>query len=305
VFDFGRAYYEMAFRVAYLESDGTAFQNLFSSLMEKRYPGDFVRVRPWGNVGDRKNDGYLGSQRRMCQCYAPRGMHLPKLLAKIEEDFREAVPYWKKHFDVWTFVHNDIDGLPPDALSLLLNLSAEHHPVTAVPWGYQELLWEFKQLSADDMASLVGPGPTMADLISIRVQDVQNLLQHMVLQPEPPSNDVRPVPADKLQHNQLSDGTAALLKAGMTRADIVKRYLRGLADPTRYDKVAAAFRRRYDELKVAGRPPDDIFVGLQRFVVGDQVASPREQAATLAILAFFFEACEIFERPPEAAGGRS
>ena len=44
---------------------------------------------------------------------------------------------------------------------------------------------------------------------------------------------------------------------------------------------------------------DDIFSGLQKFIAGDAVASPSHQAATLAILAFFFEACEIFERPPE------
>ena len=195
--------------------------------------------------------------------------------------------------------------MAPDALALLLDLSSKNQPLTATHWGYEELLQEFKKLSGDDMASLVGQGPTMADMISIRVQEVQNLLQHMAVQPELPPTDVRPVPAEKLQHNQLSDGTAALLKAGMTRAELVRRYLRGLADPTRYDKVAAAFRRRYDELKRAGHPPDDIFVGLQRFVAGDQVPSPRDQAATFAILAFFFEACEIFERPPESAAGIS
>ena len=66
--------------------------------------------------------------------------------------------------------------------------------------------------------------------------------------------------------------------------------------------MAAAFRLRYQELKTEGWVPDDIFAELQRFVAGDGVASPSHQAATLAILAFFFEACEIFERPPDLMG---
>ena len=301
VVDFGRAFFELRFRCRYLESNGESFQDLFSSLMEKRYPSDFARVRPWGNVGDRKNDGYLRSRRMMFQSYAPLGMKLAVLKSKISKDFSEALPYWKQHIDVWIFVHNDKNGLPADVLKLLLDLSAQHN-VMAGHWGYEQLLDEFKQLSGADMAALVGPGPTLADLVSVRVQEVQSLLQHMVLQPEPLISDVRPVPPHKLQHNQLSDGSAVLLKAGMTRAEIVKKYLRGLADQTRYDKVAAAFRTRYAELKNDGHPPDDIFAGLQRFVAGDEVASPTQQAATLAILAFFFEACEIFERPPDAAG---
>ena len=88
----------------------------------------------------------------------------------------------------------------------------------------------------------------------------------------------------------------------MTRSEIVKKYLRGIADQTRYDRMAAAFRLRYQELKGEGRAPDDIFSGLQKFIAGEAVASPSHQAATLAILAFFFEACEIFERPPDVTG---
>lgn len=36
---------------------------------------------------------------------------------------------------------------------------------------------------------------------------------------------------------------------------------------------------------------------LQRFAGGDQVSMPTRQAAILACLAFFFEECDIFERP--------
>jgi hypothetical protein len=301
--DLKSAYYEVSFRLKYMQT-GDAFQDFFSSLMEMCYPGgDFVRVRPWGSAGDRKNDGYLRSKRKLFQCFGPSDMRpLTKCTGKVKEDFKEALPHWKKHFDEWIFVHNDPKGLPADVLKLLLQLSAKNKPLTVVSWGQPELLAEFKRLSPSDVASLLGPAPGLKDVVAVRVEDVKRLLEHISLQPEPIDADVRAVPAAKLQHNQLSDASALLLKAGMTRAEIVKKYLRGLADPTRSDRVAAAFRLRYSELKKEGFPPDDILANLQKFVSGDGVASTAHQAATLAILAFFFEACEIFERPPNEKG---
>jgi hypothetical protein len=297
--DLRSAYYEVSFRLKYVESTGESFQNLFSTIMELRYPGDFARVRPWGKAGDHKNDGYLRSQRKLFQCFAPSEMKpLAKWLTKIDEDFAGALPHWQKHFDQWIFTHNDINGLPPQVLKRLLDLSTKHKPVIATHWGYSELLAEFKALSPENVATLLGPAPGTEDMVEVRVQDVMWLLDHVALQPEPMTADVRTVPAAKLQYNQLSEAAATLLKAGMTRSEIVRKYLRGLADQTRYDRVAAAFRQRYQELRNEGRAPDDILAMLQRFIAGNAVPSPAHQAATLAILAFFFEACEIFERPP-------
>jgi hypothetical protein len=294
-----KGYHELAFRLRYHET-GESFQTFFSTLMQLRHPrGDFAPVRPWGKFGDRKNDGYLRSKRQLFQCFGPDEMKpLSKCTTKIKEDFKGALPYWREHFDAWIFVHNDPKGLAPDVLKLLLDLTKKHKDITATHWGLEDLLAEFRQLSEADMVTLVGPAPGRKDVVGVRVEDVRRLLEHISLQPEPVNVDVRPVPASKLQHNQLSDAAATLLKAGMTRAEVVKKYLRGLVDQTRYDRIAAAFKLRYQELKAEGYAPDDILAHLQRFVSGGGVTSLTHQAATLAILAFFFEACEIFERPP-------
>jgi hypothetical protein len=229
-------------------------------------------------------------------------MAIAKCIKKINEDFSGALPYWEAYFDEWIFTHNNKEGLPADVLQLLLKLSKKHSPVTATHWGYNEILSEFKGLSHSDMISLLGPAPGTKEMVDLRLEDVKRLLEHIALQPEPILVDVKPVPHTKLQHNQLSEATAALIKAGMTRVVIVKKYLGGLLDQTRHDRVAAAFRQRYEQLKAEGLPPDDIFVGLQKFVSGNTVATTAHQAATLAILAFFFEECEIFERPPIETG---
>jgi hypothetical protein len=69
--------------------------------MEKRYPGDFITVRPWGNVGDRKNDGYLRSKRMLFQSYAPNDISAAECVAKIDDDFLGALPFWQKYFGAW------------------------------------------------------------------------------------------------------------------------------------------------------------------------------------------------------------
>ena len=292
------AYYEVLFHLRYVESTGDSFQDLFSSIMEMGHRSDFVRVRPWGNVGDRKNDGYLRSKRQLFQCFAPREMTIRKCITKIKTDFTAALPYWQEYFDQWIFTHNDKTGLAPDVLSLLLKLSNDYKPLVATHWGYSELLAEFKALEQTSVASLLGPAPGLKDVVNVRVAAVEQLLKHLALQPEQLTSDVRPVPAAKLQYNQLSNAAGTLLKAGMSRSSVVRKYLRGLSDQTRHDRVAAAFRYRYEQLKSDGNTPDDIFAGLQAFVAGDNIPSPPYQAATLAILAYFFETCEIFERPP-------
>lgn len=155
----GWSYYELRFKVQYLEAKGSAFQDLFASVMAKVHPEDFMPCRPWGAIGDRKNDGYLKSGRTLFQVYAPSEITQAATLRKIEHDFTEALPYWREHFDTWVFVHNAREGLPPDVLAKLLALGREHAPVKVVQWGFEELLLRFRRLSPDSLRALYGEPP--------------------------------------------------------------------------------------------------------------------------------------------------
>ena len=109
-----RDYYEIKFERDFLKKTATEFQDFFSEIMEKCHPADFQRVRPWGNIGDQKNDGYLTSEKMLFQVYAPNEMEAAKTVAKMDEDYREAMRHWKKYFTTWVFVHNSRKGLGPD-----------------------------------------------------------------------------------------------------------------------------------------------------------------------------------------------
>ena len=296
--DYERAFRELQFKTAFLEKKGNEFQDWFATIMEKRYPGDFIRVRPWGKMGDRKNDGYLRSTRSLFQVYAPNDMSATKALNKIDEDYNGALPYWEQYFDTWIFVHNSKQGLGPDVTAKLAELNGAGPPAV-VPWGYEELRRVVFELPPMELASLFGPAPQRRDMVDLGLESLSPVLDQVAAMNPNLDTDLRPPPADKIDRNLLSKNVATLLRAGMSRVDLVRKYFR--VQPGRKDEIAESFRHRYDELRVGGLTPDEIFAHLQRHATGDGVPSPARQSAALAVLAFFFEECDIFER--EVADG--
>jgi hypothetical protein len=292
-----QAFFELKFEVAFLKKKGNEFQDFFATIMEKCHPADFVRVRPWGKVGDRKNDGYLKSERTLFQVYAPNELEASKTIAKIEEDFAEALPNWKAYFDKWVFTHNSSQGLGPDVTKKLLELDNNHDP-TVTHWGFEELRRKVFELAPGDLASLFGPAPTRRDVLDLPLEALVPVLDQVAALPPPPEPDLRPPPADKIQRNMLSEHVATLLKAGMMRADLVRKYFR--VQPGRQDEIAESFRVRYEAALRYGRAPDEVFEELQRHAGGEAVPSVARQSAVLAVLAFFFEECDIFERNGDA-----
>lgn len=296
---FTRAFYELKFRNAFLENRGEAFQDLFSSIMEKRYPGDFIRTRPWGNQGDRKNDGYVRSTRTLFQVYAPNELSEAATLAKIDEDYQGAIPFWKDHFDHWVFVHNSPQGLGPGVTKKLLDLDSSIQNVRVRSWGFEELQQIVFELGFPELTSLLGPIPSRTDVINVPYPEIEMVLRTLESRSTRLAEEIRPVPPRKLEANSLSDAVALLLKAGMGSSNKVRDYFGKHHDPELGDRVAKAFRGEYESLRDAQHSPDDIFARLQLIGNGTIFATPSRQAATLTVLAYLFEACDIFEPPPE------
>jgi len=291
--------YEVLFENKYLALKGDAFQDFFSSLMEKRYPADFQRMRAWGRTGDRKNDGYLKSTRTVFQCYAPNELEASVTVQKIREDFSGAIEHWNPRMARWTFVHNSRQGLGPDVLAVLLELNDADNGVVVSQWGFEELRRVAMQLAATDLASLLGPAPSSSDFRELGFADLRPVLEAVEIVELHDDSPVRPVPPRKLEHNRLSPEIEEILRRGMVRSDLVRSYFDSGPDPTRPDRIARSIRQHYDEQSAMGKGPDAIFFELQAFVGGSQRATAKREAASYAVLAFFFEQCDIFERPPE------
>lgn len=296
-----RAWYRIALERDFLKKKGNAFQDYFADIMEMRYPGDFIRSRPWGSSGDRKNDGYLPSQRTLFQVYAPNEMSASEAVSKIDEDFHGALLHWRQYYDKWIFVHNSRQGLGPDVIQKFLQLSAEHPEITTSSWGFEEVGKIALSLPENDLIVLLGGiiALTSAEVRDVTYEDLKVVLTSIARQPQIPEPDMRPVPPEKLTHSGLSEDAAFLLKLGMRKSDRVAKFLADWPDPNFGNEIVETFRREYQMLRRTHMLPEIVFQEILVFAggLGDD-ATPR-RGAVLAVLAYLFEECEIFERPAE------
>lgn len=290
-----RAYYEQKFENAFLRAKGDAFQDFFEKLMGFAYKADFMACRPWGNRGDRKNDGFLKSERRLFQVYAPNEMSEAKAIQKIQEDFEGAKKHWGEHFDKWVFAHNAVDGIPPHVQTVLLDFEKANPGIMLEPWGLDEFRLVFRKLSLDDLQSWFGlAAPSDETKMRLGFSDLKVVLETIADRAVPPSQDVEDVPMGKIEANALSEGVATLLKAGMAKAPLVESFFRQWHDEELGERIAESFKAKYLELRSVFRP-NDLFAEIQAWAGGDGRGSPEHELAVLTMIAYYFERCDIFE----------
>lgn len=290
--------YEKDFRIAFLESKGDGFQLLFENLMSKAHPNDFMACRPWGNVGDRKNDGYLPSARILYQIYAPNELSAARAVKKINEDFEGAKEHWEKYFDEWTFVHNARDGrLGPHIIKALAKLRQDNPKIRIGHCGYEEMLAKFRQLSLQDLESWFGPSLTMEANVNLGYGDLIAVLTHISITSVPTRSEVKDVSRGKIEANLLSQAVADFLKIGMQKSALVAQFFNNWKNPTYGEQIAQAFKSEYVALREGVPPlhPDEIFGRLETWAGGTANTTPTHKAAVLAVMAYLFDKCEIFE----------
>jgi hypothetical protein len=292
-----RAWYDVVFERDFLKKGGNEFQDWFADLMEKAYPNDFQRVRPYGNIGDHKCDGYLVSTKTVFQVYAPYAIDLATLLDKIDEDFLGAEAHWAERMRCWTFVHNDHRGLPAPAVQKLHDLRAQHKPLDVNTWSLEELRGIMRNLKSADLGTLLGPGPAARDLELLSFDKLRVVLLTVGRREAPDSTDIRPVSPEKLKANALSRSSATLLEVGRYKEKLVEEFFDGWHDPTLGESIAGSFREKYRELRDQQTAPDRIFGELHAYAGGGRRGDPEHEVAVLAVLSYFFERCDIFEEP--------
>ena len=293
-----QAYYEQKFENAFLRAKGEAFQDFFETLMGFAYKADFMACRPWGNRGDRKNDGFLKSERRLFQVYAPIEMTEAKAVSKIQEDFEGAKAHWRSHFDKWVFAHNAVDGLPPHVQTVLLDFEQANPGITLEPWCLEKFRVVFRRLTSDDLEVWFGAAPTAETKAKLGFKDLQVILEHLATQSPTSGQPVKEVPRGKIEANALSDSVATLLKEGMAKAPLVSRFFEQWHDPMLGERIAKSFRAKYESLR-EDLNPNLIFAELQAWSGGEDRGTPEHEVAVLTLMAYYFERCDIFEEPRE------
>lgn len=137
------------------EGTSTEFQRLFENIIKRARP-EFIQIRPYGQLGDRKCDGLLRNEGNIFQVYSPDEIVLAKLKAKIDEDLDYVVDYWRDILQTWTFVYNARGGVAAD-VAVELHRKQQQYPHLSIEELSGDGLWEMaRSLSLQQRAEILG-----------------------------------------------------------------------------------------------------------------------------------------------------
>ena len=294
--DISKAWFSLHFRNAYLEKKGSAFEEWFTKLAADAFGADFEPVRAYGSQGDWKCDGRQLSTATVFQCYAPETPTDKMIIAKIDKDFEGARAKWPQFMQRWVLVHNHPQGQPPTVLAHLDKKRSENPDVTIEIWAEEQLRELHERMSESAARALYGAVPNASVVSNLALEDLKPVIDVLEKRDLDHSDGDFTAPSvEKLEKNALSQEAVELLRLGRRKARLVEMFFSKTGPVERGERIAEAFRERYAELKSMALEPDRIFSYLQRFTGFE--GDPKRQAAAMAVMAYFFDRCDIFEDP--------
>ena len=294
-------WWKISLRLKLRQTSGDRFQDFFSDIMEKLHGSDYVRIRPFGRLGDKGCDGYLTSSGIVFQCYGALNGDRGKvayLVSKMQTDFSKAQANLTGILKEWKMVHNLVDGLPIDAIEALQNLKDQNPSLNFAFFGLEAFEVSVNSLTDDQKMELFEPAATNIDAQNLQVEELRTLIEHLVQVGRDeinPLNIIEPVSQDKLNSNELPNYWHTMISSGWRNAHLVGAYFINHYDPERGEQIATMFRSRYQYLKSQQLEAGSIMDNLYEFVTGIGTVLPARQVAAQALLSYLFESCDIFE----------
>ena len=297
-----KEWYYYQHKLACLE-DGEAFEDHIVKILSLHHR-DYINPQPTGSFGDGGSDG-LAERGNICYaCYGQRAKQDAenKLALKIAGDFARAKESYE-FFTIWRFVTNAPAG--PKASTALVTIAREHGPESARPidtelWTPQRIWDEIcVQLPPEQLERIFpgAPGAVSPEL-QVLVPLLDNLRSRQASSLQPGA--IGPVPDNKMEYNELPGRYRAEFAGGRTSAPRIAKWFAEQSQPDLEDEIALKFRDLYIEHRNVTPVPGEILERLYESLAGPNIRHNTELAnAVYAVTAYFFDACHIFEKPPE------
>ena len=135
------------------------------------------------------------------------------------------------------------------------------------------------------------------EVASIGFAELEILTRALLNAPEAPvTNFTVTDPGQKMQRNGLTQQVRHSLTMGLAKAKEVEAFVSKAAefDAEFPERLKAGFVAKYTEFRNQGALGDDLFESLIQFAAGG-ILDFKRTAAGLAVLAYLFEKCEVFE----------
>jgi hypothetical protein len=305
-----RALARILFMNKILSSSGQEFENLFTRIMQYAN-ANFIQIKPQGKIGDRKNDGYDPTKGTYYQVFSPEEPTASEAAAvkKVSTDFAGLLKYWDTICPVkeFRFVFNDkYNGSFPTIEQDLLNIKKTHGLQGSGVFLARDLEDVFFTLKSDQMKAIVGflPDPARVQLLDFSILG-QVIAQVLRYKTQLGVTQILSAPDldEKIKFNGLGPQVSVMLKHGSFHAGTVENYFSLNSTFTKQD-VRNRLNDLYRSRCSANKTPlpagvcraDVIFFEVLR-EISPASGSGEAQDAALILLAYFFEACDVFEDP--------
>lgn len=292
-----------------LMASGNEFEGIFTDIMSASRP-DFRQVKPQGVFGDCKNDGFEPEAGRYFQVYAPENLRRREqdALKKLEEDFQGLYGYWSSIFPSgfreFYFVLNDrFTGAVFASIHEALERIHRHYGLDRCePFLTKHLEDEFFSLNDDRIVSIIGfiPDPESVSLLNYSV--LGEVIRHVLENPVDlvQAGSLRAPDFDeKIRFNGLRVA-GQLLNTASYQSGAVEEYFAANSDFER-QAVRDTLNGYYLDTLGAELPDSDqqFWEILVRITpeTKDRRTRKELQEAALAVMAFFFDSCDIFKDP--------
>lgn len=284
--------------------DGAAFESFFTQVMQS-HNSNFRQVKPQGQYGDRKNDGFDSTTGTYYQVYAPEDIRIKEkdTIEKLVTDFTGLYSYWQSITPIRSFfyvVNDKYKGVYASLYEELQKIKTQHPEIVTDSFLSKNLEDIFLGLDETAIDGIIGIIPSPDD-ISVEYGVMKNVVDYLLKVETNPQQEVIPINPDfgnKISFNKLSEQVAAYLKSHRINEYAINDFFELNSDFAK-NELRNVFNGLYTEALSA--IPDSENKNDKVFFYIYEKSYPKHSvavdAAIFTLMAYYFEYCDIFEAP--------
>ncbi len=298
----------LVFKNRIYQFEGQQFEDFFVEIMQKA-DSRFQPVKAYGNIGDRKNDGFIKEDGVYYQIFAPEEITKEKTIyeavKKLEEDFSKLFTYWNALLPIkeYYFVINDkYRGIPEPILSKVFELEKQekYRGIKIRIFSATQLQNKFNQLDDDKKREIVGYIPN--EILPLQeydaLHDTVTYLMNIELPLDCANNLVVPDFDNKIEFNHLSEVVRGELVKGSYQEGVLKKYFN--ENPGVKEILQERFHALYVQAKKEILETDDNYADCRFYYILENACSKKTipiKTSVVILMAYYFSSCDIFEEP--------
>jgi hypothetical protein len=285
-------------------SDGNEFERLFTQVMQY-HNSNFCQIKPQGQFGDRKNDGFDRTAGTYYQVYAPENIKANKLEAgkKLVSDFNGLYAYWQKITPIKKFyyvINDKYKGYYPSLYENLQNIRNQYPNIEVEVFLSKDLEDIFLNLTEQAIINIIGIIPSL-DNVDIEYGVMNDVIKHLLNVETNPQQEIIPQNPNfenKIIFNGLSKLVADYLKIYRINTFVINDFFELNSNFVKND-LRNVFSGLYNEALMLFA--DDENKNDKIFFYIREKSYPKHtvaiDTAIFTLMSYYFEYCDIFEIP--------